>query len=199
MKKSTLIIFISSFIVFFTATNTFCSERYRGRIEPDIIGNGADIYLKKDNDVFDNFQKWMGILDAIENKKNEQEKLRIEREKLEIEREKLRILQQQTAIQNRRQSEEGNRIQTNKEELNNTSSNYTHFKSNYITTMDHYDNDASPIIESSEPFEVYFNNGKTFICDKAWQDGDTIYIVHHGKKFAIGYDKSEINMSKTFK
>jgi hypothetical protein len=197
MKKSTLIIFITSLIGIFMTTNSFCAERYRGRIEPDIIGNGADIYLEKDKEPLDFLKRLLEMDDLINKKENEAEKLRIEREKLKIEREKLRILQQQIEIQNRRPSGEENKIQSNKKELNNQSDDYRYFKGNYITTMDHYN--TSPTIESSGPMQVYFNNGKTVTCDKVWQDGDTIYIVHHGKKFAVGYDKSEIDMSKSFK
>jgi hypothetical protein len=196
MGKSIFIIFISSFIGLFTITNTFCSESYRGRIEPDLSGRGADIYLKKEkgNNSLD-FLKNLLEMDALINEKNNDNlKLLIEAKKLEIEREKLRILQEEIANQNRKQSEEENKTQ----EINNESSKYSHIN-NYTSTRDTYNSYTSTPVVSSEPFEVYFNNGNTAVCDKAWQDGDTIYLVYHDKKFAVGYDKSEINMSKTFR
>jgi len=53
--------------------------------------------------------------------------------------------------------------------------------------------------EPSESFKVYFNNGKALDCEKAWQDGDIVYVVRNGKNYAIGYDINEIDISKTFK
>jgi uncharacterized protein YcsI (UPF0317 family) len=45
---------------------------------------------------------------------------------------------------------------------------------------------------------VYFKNGKTFACEKAWVDGNTILLLVHGKKIAVGYDKAEIDMERSF-
>ena len=47
-------------------------------------------------------------------------------------------------------------------------------------------------------FVVYFKNGKELICDEAWEEGNTIFLVVHSKKVAIGYDKNEIDMEKSF-
>jgi len=44
---------------------------------------------------------------------------------------------------------------------------------------------------------LYFKNGKSVLIDYAWIDKETIYAVHTGKRFAIGYDKDEIDIAKS--
>ena len=48
------------------------------------------------------------------------------------------------------------------------------------------------------PGTVYFKNGKSLNCDRAWKDGRTVFLVVHGKKMAIGYDESLIDMERSF-
>ena len=48
------------------------------------------------------------------------------------------------------------------------------------------------------PGLVYFKNGKTFLCDRAWKRGKTVFLVIHGKHFAVGYDESQIEMKRSF-
>jgi hypothetical protein len=46
---------------------------------------------------------------------------------------------------------------------------------------------------------VYFKNGRTLDCDYAWKDGNTVFVVVHGKKFAVGYDQGKIDVGKSFR
>lgn len=48
------------------------------------------------------------------------------------------------------------------------------------------------------PGTVYFRNGRTLLCDRAWKDRNTIFLVLHGKDVAIGYDESGIDMERSF-
>jgi hypothetical protein len=48
------------------------------------------------------------------------------------------------------------------------------------------------------PGLVYFKNGKTLLCDRAWKRGETVFLVIHGKDFAVGYDESQIQMKRSF-
>jgi hypothetical protein len=45
--------------------------------------------------------------------------------------------------------------------------------------------------------KLYFNNGKQITCDQAWQEGDTVFVVPQGKRFAISYEKKEIDFQKS--
>ena len=45
---------------------------------------------------------------------------------------------------------------------------------------------------------VYLKWGQKLVCDYVWRDGDTIFVVVHGKKFAIGYAPNEIDMERSF-
>jgi hypothetical protein len=45
---------------------------------------------------------------------------------------------------------------------------------------------------------VYLKWGRKLLCDYVWRDGDTIFVVVHGKKFAVGYDPKEIDMERSF-
>lgn len=45
---------------------------------------------------------------------------------------------------------------------------------------------------------VYFKNGKTLLCDRAWKQGRTVFLVVHGKGFALGYDQELIDMKRSF-
>ena len=46
---------------------------------------------------------------------------------------------------------------------------------------------------------VYLKWGRKLLCDYVWRDGDTIFVVVHGKKFAVGYDPKEIDMERSFR
>lgn len=48
------------------------------------------------------------------------------------------------------------------------------------------------------PGTVYFRNGRILLCDRAWKDRDTIFLVVHGKDVAIGYEETGIDMDRSF-
>jgi hypothetical protein len=50
----------------------------------------------------------------------------------------------------------------------------------------------------SSPGTVYFKNGREVLCDAAWKEGLTIFLVIHGKGYAVGYKEEEIDMKKSF-
>jgi hypothetical protein len=49
-----------------------------------------------------------------------------------------------------------------------------------------------------QPGVVYFKSGKTVLCDRAWKQGGTVFLVIHGKNFAVGYPESQIEMNRSF-
>jgi hypothetical protein len=49
-----------------------------------------------------------------------------------------------------------------------------------------------------QPAVVYFKSGKTLLCDRAWRQGKTVFLVIHGKDFAVGYPESQIEMNRSF-
>jgi hypothetical protein len=49
-----------------------------------------------------------------------------------------------------------------------------------------------------KPRVVYLKWGHKLLCDYVWRDGETIFVVVHGKKFAVGYDPKEIDMERSF-
>ncbi len=49
-----------------------------------------------------------------------------------------------------------------------------------------------------KPLVVYLKWGQKLLCDYVWRDGNTIFIVVHGKKIAVGYDPKEIDMERSF-
>lgn len=49
-----------------------------------------------------------------------------------------------------------------------------------------------------QPRVIYLKWGQKLVCDYVWRDGDTIFVVVHGKKFAIGYAPNEIDMERSF-
>jgi S1-C subfamily serine protease len=57
---------------------------------------------------------------------------------------------------------------------------------------------ASPFSDA-KPGAVYFKNGKQLLCDRAWKEGNTVFLVMHGKKYAVGYAEGEIDMEKSFR
>jgi hypothetical protein len=67
--------------------------------------------------------------------------------------------------------------------------------------------DQKPVGESSSPLHtrstsrpgtVYFKNGREVHCDTAWKEGGTVFLVIHGKGYAVGYKEEEIDMKKSF-
>ena len=49
-----------------------------------------------------------------------------------------------------------------------------------------------------KPRVVYLKWGRKLLCDYVWRDGNTIFVVVHGKEFAIGYDPKEIDVERSF-
>jgi hypothetical protein len=49
-----------------------------------------------------------------------------------------------------------------------------------------------------KPRVVYLKWGRKLLCDYVWRDGHTIFIVVHGKEFAVGYDPKEIDLERSF-
>jgi hypothetical protein len=52
---------------------------------------------------------------------------------------------------------------------------------------------------AARPGLVYFKNGKTLLCDRAWRRDETVFLVIHGKSFAVGYPESQIEMNRSFR
>jgi S1-C subfamily serine protease len=50
----------------------------------------------------------------------------------------------------------------------------------------------------SRPVTVYFKNGRKVVCDAAWKEGGTVFLVLQGKGYAVGYKEEEIDMKKSF-
>jgi len=48
------------------------------------------------------------------------------------------------------------------------------------------------------PGTVYFKSGKGVLCDRAWKEGETVFLVMHNKKVAVGYDEKMIDMQRSF-
>ena len=47
------------------------------------------------------------------------------------------------------------------------------------------------------PLTVYFKSGKKVLCDWVWKDGETLFLVIHGKHFAVGYDLHLIDAKRS--
>lgn len=45
---------------------------------------------------------------------------------------------------------------------------------------------------------VYFRNGREVLCDAAWKEGSTVFLVIHGKGYAVSYKEDEIDMKRSF-
>lgn len=48
------------------------------------------------------------------------------------------------------------------------------------------------------PVTIYFRNGKKVLCERVWQEGETLFLVVQGKDFAVGYGVDRIDMKKSF-
>jgi len=46
--------------------------------------------------------------------------------------------------------------------------------------------------------KIFFTNGRTLDCEKVWREGNTVFVIGKGKKYAVGYSESEIDMEKSF-
>jgi len=44
---------------------------------------------------------------------------------------------------------------------------------------------------------VYFKNGKKLTCDIVWRKENMVFVVVHGKDFALGYNKNLIDFGKS--
>jgi hypothetical protein len=49
-----------------------------------------------------------------------------------------------------------------------------------------------------KPRAVDLKWGQKLLCDYVWRDGNTIFVVVHGKRIAVGYDPKEIDMERSF-
>jgi serine protease Do len=58
--------------------------------------------------------------------------------------------------------------------------------------------EAASSFSDAKPGTVYFKNGKKLLCDRAWKEGKTVFLVVHGKRYAVGYGEGEIDMEKSF-
>jgi hypothetical protein len=47
------------------------------------------------------------------------------------------------------------------------------------------------------PFAVYFKSGRKVLCDRVWKEGGTLFLVFHGKGFAVGYDLDLIDTKRS--
>jgi hypothetical protein len=52
--------------------------------------------------------------------------------------------------------------------------------------------------KSADDIKIYFRNGRSIVCEKVWRDGKTVYVIGKGKKYAVGYSESEIDLEKSF-
>jgi len=59
---------------------------------------------------------------------------------------------------------------------------------------------AAPLYtrSTSRPVRVFFKNGREALCDAAWKEGGTVFLVIHGKGYAVSYKEQEIDMKKSF-
>jgi hypothetical protein len=44
---------------------------------------------------------------------------------------------------------------------------------------------------------LYLQNGQKIACDHSWMEGDTLFVVPQGKRYAISYEKREIDLQRT--
>jgi len=47
------------------------------------------------------------------------------------------------------------------------------------------------------PLTVYFKSGRKVLCDRVWKEGETLFLVFHGKGFAVGYDLNLIDAKRS--
>jgi len=47
------------------------------------------------------------------------------------------------------------------------------------------------------PLTVYFKSGGKALCDRVWKEGGTVFLVFHGKPFAVGYDMNLIDLKRS--
>jgi hypothetical protein len=55
----------------------------------------------------------------------------------------------------------------------------------------------SSALSQQGPQTLYLKNGKQINCDQVWQEGDDVFIVPPGKRFAISYEKNEIDLQRS--
>ena len=59
-------------------------------------------------------------------------------------------------------------------------------------------NDRPDRMNLFAPGTVYFKSGKRLVCERAWKDGNKVYLLVTGKEIAVSYDETEIEMKKSF-
>jgi S1-C subfamily serine protease len=64
--------------------------------------------------------------------------------------------------------------------------------------LGHEETKAASPFSDAKPGTVYFKNGEKLLCDRAWKEDRIIFLVIHGKRYAVGYDETEIDMEKSF-
>ena len=165
-------------------------ETYRGTIWHSPSGRSSDVYIRKDPDL-GSVRSLRETLDTI----NAMEKLRNEREKMEMEREKLRLLKERNEIERKKlqQEQKNTDYSEKKSDLYKSYGNY--YGQDRVIQSPH----ATGSQRVEKPFNVYLRNGKAVLCDYAWREGNCIFLVHHGKRFAVSYADSEIEMEKSFR
>ena len=45
---------------------------------------------------------------------------------------------------------------------------------------------------------IYFKNGRSLVCEKVWREGNNIFVIGKGKKYAVSYSVSEVDLNRTF-
>ncbi len=51
--------------------------------------------------------------------------------------------------------------------------------------------------DRNHPVTIYFKSGRKLVCDRAWKEGGTLFLVVHGRSFAVGYDEDLIDMGRS--
>lgn len=170
----------------------FGGETYRGTISHSPSGMSSDVYLRKDKDgdrgSLQTVQEMMDTINAIE-------KFRNERERLEMEREKLQLLKERNEIERKRLEQEQKKTDYSEKQYDQGTS----YRNSYSPASEIQKPSATDSQQIAKPFNVYLRNGKVVLCDYAWRDRNSIFLVHHGKKFAVGYADSEIELEKSFR
>lgn len=63
-------------------------------------------------------------------------------------------------------------------------------------TTKSYKTDPSP--KQAGDVTLYFKNGRSLVCEKVWREGNQVFVIGKGKKYAVSYSESEIDLKKTF-
>ena len=170
----------------------FGDETYTGTITHSPSGMSSDIYLRKHED-----RGSLKFLRDMIEMKNAIDANRYERERIEIERERLRLQKERNEIEKKRLEEELRKAREGEIQSGQNKS-YGSESSQEPTGSGRTPSISYPQPPSS-PFKVYFKTGGELLCDQAWRDGNNIFLVVHGKKYAMSYGDSEIDLEKSFR